>query len=215
MKDSRPSTVAFPALPRRRYEVIYADPPWDYMGQTQHGAAGGNTDTGSASAHYDTVPLKALMCLPVAAIAARDCLLFMWTSSPHLGRAISLGQAWGFDWATVAFVWDKIRANPGHYTLSQCELCLVFKRGRIPSPRGARDIKQYLSEECQGHSCKPAEVRTRIEAMFPTQAKIELFARALAPDWDAWGMDVSKETTVEEHPIAGWFNSGQLFAAES
>jgi len=28
-------------------------------------------------------------------------------------------------------VWDKMVHNPGKYTLSNCELCLVFKHGRI------------------------------------------------------------------------------------
>lgn len=215
MECSRSSHCSFPPLPRRRYAIIYADPPWDYVGQTQHSSAGGSVDTGSASTHYDTVPLRVLMGLPVAAIAAKDCLLFIWSSSPHLDQAIALGNAWGFDWATVAFVWDKVRSNPGNYTLSQCELCLVFRRGRIPTPRGARDIRQYLREERGAHSCKPEEVRTRIESMFPTQSKIELFARSLAHGWDAWGLEVTNETTVEEHPVVGWFNSGQLFVAQS
>ena len=205
----------FPPLPRRRYAIIYADPPWDYGGQTQHGEAGRSADTGGASAHYSTVPLRTLKALPVAAISARDCLLFMWSSSPHLDQAIALGGAWGFTWSTVAFVWDKIRLNPGHYTLSQCELCLVFKRGRIPSPRGARNMRQYVRDERGAHSRKPDEVRARIEAMFPTQSKIELFARSLSPGWDSWGLEVAKETTVGEHPVAGWFNSGQLFMADS
>ena len=215
MKIPQSQQPSFPPLPCKRYAIIYADPPWDYAGQTQHGAAGGRADTGSASTHYDTLPLSALMGLPVAAMSAKDCLLFMWSSSPHLDQAITLGHAWGFDWATVAFVWDKVRPNPGHYTLSQCELCLVFKRGRIPAPRGARNVRQYLRVERGAHSCKPEEVRTRIEAMFPTQPKIELFARTVTDGWDAWGVEVTNETMVEERPVVGWFNSGQLFAAQS
>ena len=42
------------------------------------------------------------------------------------------------------------------------------------------------------HSAKPGEFRARIEAMYPTAAKLELFARgAPAPGWDAWGDQVS------------------------
>lgn len=175
-------------LPLRRYEVIYADPPWDYKGQLQH-AGPGSEDTGGAERHYGTLTLAQLGRLPVASIAADDCLLFLWSTSPHLDQAIALGKAWGFAWATVAFVWDKERVNPGFYTLSQCELCLVFKRGRIPRPRGARDVRQLVRAERGPHSAKPEEVRRRIEAMFPTQARIELFARRAAPGWDAWGAE--------------------------
>lgn len=182
-------STPFPPLPPRRYEVIYADPPWDYKGQLQH-AGPGSGDSGGAARHFSTVTTRELACLPVEAIAADDSLLFLWATSPHLDQAIELGKAWGFAWATVAFVWDKQRVNPGHYTLSQCELCLVFKRGRIPTPRGARNVRQLVSAPRGRHSEKPAEVRARIEAMFPQQSKIELFARSRAPGWESWGEEV-------------------------
>ena len=179
----------FAPLPEQRYAVIYADPPWDYKGQLQH-AGPGSGDSGGAVRHFPTVTTRDLMELPVAGIAEPDAVLFLWATSPHLDQAIELGKAWGFAWATVAFVWDKQRVNPGHYTLSQCELCLVFKRGRIPQPRGRRDIRQLVSEPRGRHSEKPDEVRTRIAEMFPTQSKIELFARSAAAGWDTWGEDV-------------------------
>lgn len=120
----------------------------------------------------------------------------MWSSSPHLDQAIELGKAWGFAWATIAFVWHKQKTNPGFYTLSQCEICLVFKRGKIPSPRGARNVRQLVSELRGEHSQKPHEVRQRIEAMFPHHARIELFARECAPGWDAWGNEVVIDTDL-------------------
>lgn len=186
------TSAPFPPLPARQFAILYADPPWDYRGQLQHNGAGG-ADTGGAIRHYPTVPLADLKRLPVGGIAARDSLLFLWATSPHLDQAIQLGQAWGFAWATVAFVWDKERVNPGHYTLSQCELCLVFKRGRIPRPRGARDMRQLVRAPRGPHSAKPAAVRQRIEAMFPEQPKLELFARERAAGWEAWGLGLSEK----------------------
>ncbi len=177
----------FPPLPTGVYDVIYADPPWDYKGQLQH-AGPGSGDTGGAARHYPTVTLDDLKQLDVPGIAADDSLLFMWATNPHLDQAIELGKAWGFAWATVAFVWDKKRVNPGFYTLSQCELCLVFKRGAIPQPRGARNIRQLVSARRGPHSAKPEEVRSRIEQMFPHQRKIELFARQEAAGWESWGL---------------------------
>jgi len=177
------------------------DPPWDYKGQLQHAGAGSD-DTGGAIRHYPTITLDDLKKLDVPSIAASDSLLFMWATNPHLDQAIDLGKAWGFSWATVAFVWDKARVNPGFYTMSQCELCLVFKRGRIPTPRGARNVRQFVSEKRGAHSAKPDEVRLRIERMFPDQTKIELFARAAAPGWDAWGLEVSgaRSRSLSESP---------------
>ncbi len=181
----------FPDLPGRRFDIVYADPPWDYRGQLQH-AGPGSGNTGGALRHYPTLSKETLSQLNVQSIARDDSLLFLWSTNPHLDQAIDLGKAWGFRWATVAFVWDKIRTNPGHYTLSQCELCLVFKRGRIPKPRGARNVRQLLRAKREDHSRKPEEARRRIDLMFPEQRKIELFARP-GPDppsgWDYWGLE--------------------------
>ena len=178
----------FTNLPKKRYSIIYADPPWDYKGQKQHAGAG-KKDTGGAVSHYSTVKLKDLKTLDISSIAAPNCLLFMWATSPHLDQAIELGKSWGFSWATVAFVWDKKRVNPGFYTMSQCELCLVFKRGKIPNPRGARNVRQLVKSKREKHSKKPDKVRNKINKMFPDQKKIELFARKRVKGCDTWGLE--------------------------
>lgn len=194
----------FPPLPDEKFEVIYADPPWDYKGQLQHNGAGG-IDSGGALKHYSTVTLDDLMNLNIKKITASKAVLFMWSSSPHLDQAIELGKAWGFSWATVAFVWNKMKTNPGFYTLSQCELCLVFRHGKIPTPRGARNIRQYVEEARGRHSQKPHEVRKRISEMFPTQRKIELFAREARDGWSVWG----NESPVTPPPLTPAPNSAK------
>lgn len=128
--------------------------------------------------------------LDVQSIADDNCLLFMWTTGPHLAQAIELGVAWGFEYKTIAFVWDKQIHNPGRYTLSQTELCLVFKKGKIPTPRGARNIRQLVSLKRSAHSEKPEQVIEGITKMFPTQKKIELFARRNYVGWDNWGLEI-------------------------
>ena len=172
-----------------KFQIIYADPCWDYKGQKQHNGKGGK-DTGGAKTHYQTMNLKQLKKLPVPEIADDDCLLFMWSTSPHLDQAIDLLRHWGFKWSTIGFVWDKQKVNPSFYTMSQVEICLIGKKGRIPKPRGARNIRQFLSEKRTRHSAKPSEVRKRIELMFPEQSKIELFAREETEGWHVWGNEV-------------------------
>lgn len=178
-----------------KFSIIYADPPWDYKGQTQIGVGGASS--GGAKSHYSTLKLDDLKRLDIRSLCEKDCLLFMWSSSPHLDQAIDLMRAWGFSWATVAFAWDKQRVNPGFYTMSQVELCLVGKRGKIPQPRGARNVRQFVSELRTNHSTKPHTVRQRIEEMFPTQAKIELFAREKAPGWSVWGDQVQPDVEIK------------------
>lgn len=174
-----------------KYSIIYCDPPWDYKGQKQHNGKGGE-DTGGATKHYGTLKLKDLKKLNISTICEDDCLLYMWVTSPHLDQGIELIRAWGFDYATIGFVWDKERVNPGFYTMSQCEVCLIGKRtkGKIPQPRGARNIRQLVQKKRTKHSEKPPEVRSRIIEMFPSQKKIELFARNRVDGWDFWGNEV-------------------------
>ena len=188
----------FPPLPNKKYAVIYADPPWHYNGKMQFDRSGVSSENpdwkrdifiSSACFKYPTLPTKDLMKLPIETIAKDDALLFMWSTNPHLEQAISLGKAWGFDYKTVAFVWNKMNHNPGQYTLSYCELCLLFKRGRIPRPRGARNVKQILQVPRKMHSQKPEEIANRIDQMFPQHKKIELFTRATRENWDLWGLD--------------------------
>lgn len=181
----------------KKYQIIYADPAWDYKKQTQH-AGKGNSNTGGAETHYPTMTVKEMKKLKVASLCSDDCLIFMWSSSPHLDQAIDLMKAWGFNWSTIGFVWDKQRVNPSFYTMSQIEICLIGKKkgGKIPQPRGARNVRQFISELRGKHSEKPKEVRKRIEQMFPSQDKIELFAREKVENWDSWGNEIESDVEI-------------------
>lgn len=193
----------YPKLPNKKYDIIYADPPWDYNGKLQFDKTSKSKENldfsrkifiSSASFKYPTLKLDELKKLPLKDIAKDNCLLFMWTSNPHLAQAIELGKSWGFEYRTIAFIWDKMNHNPGQYTLSNCEICLLFKMGKIPNPRGARNVQQLVKVKRGKHSEKPIEVLHRITKMFPTQEKIELFARRSEEGWDCWGLDVFEKT---------------------
>lgn len=189
----------YPPLPHKKYQVIYADPPWDYGGKMQYDKTTIKSENigfekriflSSAIFKYPTLKLKQLMTLDIASIADEDCLLFMWTTGPQMANSIQLGESWGFEYKTVAFVWDKMVHNPGRYTLSQTEFVLAFKKGRFPQPRGARNIRQMIKIRRGEHSVKPTEVIDGITKMFPEQEKIELFARNNYIGWDNWGLEI-------------------------
>ena len=189
----------YPPLPDQKFEIIYADPPWDYGGKTQYDKTviksenkgfHKNIFLSAAEFKYPTVKLKQLKLLDVKSITANDSILFMWATAPHMKNAIELGEAWGFEYKTVAFVWDKLVHNPSHYTLSQTEYVLAFKHGKFPQPRGARNVRQLVQVHRGKHSEKPFEVMDRITKMFPNQSKIELFARRKNEGWESWGLDV-------------------------
>ena len=194
-----PLDEIYPPLPNEKYSIIYADPPWDYGGKMQYDKSSIKTENvgfkkdifiSSASFKYPTLKIEDLKKLNIKSISEDDCLLFMWTTGPQLSISIDLGVFWGFEYRTIAFIWDKMIHNPGRYTLSQTEMCLVFKRGKIPSPRGARNIRQLITVPRGIHSEKPEQVIDGITKMFPEQKKIELFARKNYIGWDNWGLEI-------------------------
>lgn len=171
--------------PVKRYQIIYADPPWKYGG-----SGSTNNQWVPARDKYEVMTMDELKRLPVQSLTAERCLLFLWVVSPAMPQCIEVGKAWGFKYITVAFVWHKGRTNAGNYTMSQCELCLVFKKYRIPLDRvRSPGTRQFHRERVTGHSKKPEEFRKRIERLFPTSKKIELFSTSKYDGWDTWGQE--------------------------
>lgn len=177
----------------KKYSIIYADPPWSYRQKQMNFQSydNGKKYSNDVTEHYNTMTNKDIQELNVADLADTNCLLFLWAVSPNLDVAIETGKAWGFEYKTVAFVWEKQRTNTGFYTLSSVEMCLVFKKGKIPQKSAY--VRQFLSEKLGKHSAKPEEIRKRIETMFPNHSKIELFSREKVNGWDAWGNEVESD----------------------
>ena len=175
----------------KKYQIIYADPPWQY--KSKECLAKKSILNGKLNFHYPTMSLNQIKELPIKNITDDDCLLFLWVVSPMLDDCIEVLKAWGFKYSTVGFVWYKEKTNPGSYTMSECEICLIGKKGKIPTPRGGRNIRQFIREKKTKHSSKPTEIRQRIEEMFPLQKKVELFAREKGEGWDVWGNEVESD----------------------
>lgn len=176
----------------QRFSVIYADPPWEFK------VYSGKGKQRSAERYYDTASLDALKKLPVQALAAQDCALFMWCVSPELPGALALLEAWGFEYKTVGFAWAKENESGvgwfmgmGYWTRANVELCLFATRG---SPlRLAMDVRQLVVAPIGAHSEKPEEVRERIERLL-AGPYLELFARRPVKGWTIWGNEIEAES---------------------
>jgi len=180
----------------KKYQIIYADPPWTY--KTKECLCKTSILNGKINRHYNTMSLNDLKKLNISRIIDDDCLLYLWVVSPMLDDCIDLLKAWGFRYSTIGFVWHKQKTNPGHYTMSECEIVLIGRKGKIPLPRGKRNIRQFLSEMREKHSAKPNEIRNRIAKMFPTQNKLELFARQKTEGWDCIGNGINGKDIRQE-----------------
>ncbi|MBV9533093.1 MAG: hypothetical protein JO283_19010 [Bradyrhizobium sp.] len=90
----------------------------------------------AAEAHYPCRQTEKICAMPVAEPAAREAVLFLWTTAPHLQEAFRVVEAWGFRSASNIF-WMKDRIGLGCYVRNQHELLLIATRGDMPAPAAA------------------------------------------------------------------------------
>lgn len=177
-----------------RYNLIYADPPWEYRDRANAGRRG-------ACHKYPVMTVEDIKRLDVPSIAADDCLLAMWWVPPQPQEALDLVRAWGFTFKTMhGFTWHKLsktgRADHfgmGNYTRANAECCLFAVRGR--PKRVCAGVRSLITAPIGRHSEKPVEARDRLVCLLGDVPRVELFARTTAPGWSVWGNEV--ESTVE------------------
>jgi len=176
---NRALTHEMKVLPPGSFDVIYADPPWEYDFS--------QSNSRGVEQHYPTMSLESLKSLPVP--AAEDAVLFLWATAPKLSEALELMDGWGFSYRTDA-VWDKEKIGMGYWFRGQHELLLVGTKGNVSAPPAETRFSSVIRSPREEHSRKPALVYQMIETMFPNQKRIELFARGKArPGWVGWGLD--------------------------
>lgn len=181
----------------KKYQIIYADPPWSYrnMGNIQ----------ATANSHYKTMFQEEIEALPIKKISADDSILFLWATFPKIQEALNTIKAWGFEYKTVGFTWIKKNKNGGNffgvgwYTKSNAEVCLIGVRGR--SPKISNSISSIIETVREKHSKKPNEVRDKIVKFCGNLPRIELFARQKTEGWDVWGNEVESDIDLIPHPI--------------
>lgn len=184
-------------FPNKKYNIIYADPPWPYYGDPNKDQAAGK--------HFKLMSLEDIKALPVREIVAEECLLFLWVTCPkdHVRMGYKVLRAWGFEPEGIPWIWAKT-AKDGHIingqgirprlTKATCELVLagttdpnhrvfpILNEGMaqlVPAPRPGNR-----------HSAKPPIIRDYIVELLGDRPRIELFARECVEGWDAWGDEV-------------------------
>jgi len=176
-------------FPDKKYNIIYADPPWHYKVWSAKGTGR------SAEQHYSTMTLKDIQDMPIQDIADDNCILFMWVTYPLLKDSFNVIESWGFTYKTVAFTWVKKNKKTdswfwglGHWTRANAELCLLATKGTIK--RQSASVHQVIDTPIEKHSKKPNMVRDKIVELVGDLPRIELFARESTEGWDVWGNEV-------------------------
>ena len=186
----------------KKYQIIYADPPWRYHVYSKKGMGR------SAESHYPTMSVDDICTLPVGDLADKNCVLFLWATFPQLKEALQVIDAWGFRYKTLAFLWLKQNRKAdtwfygmGFWTRSNSEVCLLATRGH--PKRQSAGIHQFVISHIEQHSKKPDIVRDKIVQLVGDLPRVELFARQKTPGWDVWGNEVDCTISLpagkEEH----------------
>ncbi len=184
---SAEAPVDLPSVPGG-FEFIMADPPWHFSTRSAKG------EGKSAQSHYRTMSVEAIKEMPVAEIAARDCLLWLWATNPMLPQAFDVLWAWGFTFSTSG-TWvkrtkhGKIAFGTGYVLRCASEPFLIGRRGK---PKATRSIRSVVEGPIREHSRKPEEAYAAAEQLMPGARRVELFSRKSRPGWAFWGDEAGK-----------------------
>jgi N6-adenosine-specific RNA methylase IME4 len=188
-------------FPDKRYNIIYADPPWTFKTYSQKGK-----EKKSAELHYDCMSIEDIYSLPIQDICEENCCLFLWATNPLLQEGLNTIKEWGFTYKTVAFSWykknkiaDSFFWGLGYWTRANVELCLLATKGK--PTRISKGVHQVIDDEdyydteqffsvIREHSQKPDIVANRIVQLCGDIPRIELFARDKKDGWDSWGNEI-------------------------
>lgn len=186
-------------LPPGVFDVIYADPPWQYSNVLPQ--------WGAAEIHYDTMSIQELSSYiddngtRIQDKFADNSVLFLWVTNPFLRDAFQVIDAWDFQYKTnIVWVKDKLKKpGSGFWIRGRHELLFICSKGSfLPDQAGKHPIGSVIEEPIvlndpvQEHSKKPESVYELIEYLYPDGRYLELFARKRREGWTGWGNEIAK-----------------------
>jgi len=163
----------------RTFPTIVADPPWEHANQGSRA---------SASDHYPTMTIEEICSEPVAELAASNSHLHLWTPSSLLPEALTVMQAWGFQYKT-SFVWVKPQIGIGNYWRTAHEFLMLGVRGKLAFLDHAQ--RSWLEAKRTSHSTKPKAIRELIETVSPGPY-LEMYGRTKPANskWTVYGNQI-------------------------
>lgn len=77
----------------KKYNTIYADPPWQFQNRTGKVAPEHKRLT-----RYETMTIEEIKELPVSDIAGDKAQLYLWVPNALLPDGLAVVDAWGFEY---------------------------------------------------------------------------------------------------------------------
>jgi len=181
-------------FPKKKYNVIYIDPPWSYKFKKPTASKGGSRGNGYSSGvdyYYKTIEINNIELLPIGDLATKDAVCFMWAVNPMLPEAYKIMRSWGFSYKTT-ITWHKLQCKGmGYWFRGHTEFLIVGVLGKVRAFRSLHH--NIVSAPVEKHSRKPEIFRGLIESVTVGMSKIELFARKSSNGWDVWGDEIDQE----------------------
>lgn len=168
----------------KKYQIIYADPPWKY----------GKGWGWGAGEYYPLMTVKQICELNIP--SDDNAHLYLWCPNALLQDGLDVMKAWGFTYKTC-ITWAKTRSIFGYYFKGQTEQLLFGVKGKL-APKDRKQTTLLIAKNGR-HSSKPEEMYNIIEAV--SGKGIELFARNKKNGWDVWGNEVESDISLPLQPI--------------
>ena len=170
------------------FDLIMADPPWSYEMHSEKG------HSKSPHAHYGCMSIDDICSLPVSALAAPNCLLWLWGLNTMLPQALRVISEWGFEYKTAGH-WvkmtkkGKLGFGTGYLLRGAGEPFLIATRG---APKTTKSVRSVIMGQIREHSRKPEEAFVEAEKLMPAAKRIEVFSRQKRAGWSNWGNEAQK-----------------------
>jgi N6-adenosine-specific RNA methylase IME4 len=136
------SNPQFPPFPEGEFDVLLADPPWNYQNWT-------DAKNGAADSAFETLSVEDIASLlpQIDEVAADNSALCLWTTFPKLKQGLYVMEAWNYKFLTCLFDWTKTYREP-------------VKLPFTPELKAA--LAQFMPEEDLREFLKPSRVKSAI-----------------------------------------------------
>jgi len=171
------------------YRVIVVDPPWPVKKIVRR-----VRPNQKPNLDYQTMSVAAIANLDVLSLAAKDSVLFLWTTHAFLRNAFDVMDAWGFKYQRC-LTWDKHNGMCLFGFHHRTEFCLFGYRGRIEMYPRRPAIPTIFEGKSLRHSAKPDTFFDMIDVF--GSPRLEMFARQPRSGWDVWGNEVESDIEVK------------------
>jgi N6-adenosine-specific RNA methylase IME4 len=168
--------IATLVMPPGLYSVIVVDPPWPYQKRREDVTKRGITP-------YPALSVEKIKALTLP--AAKDCVVWLWTTNAFLHEAYHVLEVWQCQPKTV-LTWVKDRMGVGDWLRGKTEHCILAIKGKPVIT--LKNQTTVLQGKRRGHSAKPEEFFALVESLCPAPQKLEMFAGGKPrPGWKSYG----------------------------